>query len=100
MNFNAEAEAAGISNKTLYNFMKSATYVPKAIELDRKQPDKTRTFDQYLKSSIPPSRIKMAQEKYRENQQLLNEIGKKYGVQPRFIVALWGSESDFGRNMG
>jgi membrane-bound lytic murein transglycosylase B len=28
---------------------------------------------------------------------LLNEIGKKYGVQPRFIVSLWGVETDFGR---
>ena len=28
---------------------------------------------------------------------LLNEIGNRYGVQPRFIVALWGVETDFGR---
>ena len=24
------------------------------------------------------------------------EIGKKYSVQPRFIVALWGLETNFG----
>src|SRR5690606_41303639 len=27
-------------------------------------------------------------------------VGEKYGVQPRFIVALWGIETDFGRITG
>lgn len=98
--FNTEAEQAGISSKTLYEFMKDAQYLPKVIQLDRKQPDKTKTFEQYLKAAMPDKRIKMAKEKYAENRELLNEIGHKYGVQPKFIVALWGSESDFGRNMG
>ena len=31
---------------------------------------------------------------------MLNRIGAQYGVQPRFIVALWGIETDFGRNTG
>lgn len=100
MNFNTEAEQAGISSKTLYDFMKEAQYLPKVIELDRKQPDKMKTFEQYLKAAMPEKRIKMAKEKYQENRALLNEIGKKYGVQPKFIVSLWGSESDFGRNTG
>lgn len=100
MRFAPEAESAGISNQTIYSFMKEAQYLPKVIELDRKQPDKMKSFDQYLKGAMPASRIKKAKEKYKENHKILTEIGKKYGVQPRFIVALWGSESDFGRNMG
>jgi membrane-bound lytic murein transglycosylase B len=100
MKFNTEAEQAGVSNKTLYAFMKDAKYLPKVIVLDRKQPDKTKTFEQYLQAAMPDKRVKMAREKYAENKKLLNEIGRKYGVQPKYIVALWGSESDFGRNMG
>jgi len=100
INFNTEAEAAGISNQTLYNFMRDAKYLPKVIELDRKQPDKIKSFDQYLRSSMSAKKIKMARNKYQENKQLLDKIGRQYGVQPRFIVALWGSESDFGRNQG
>lgn len=98
--FNSEAELAGISSQTLYNFMKEAQYLPKVIKLDRKQPDKVKTFAQYLSAAMPESRIKMAKAQYKENKTLLDKIGKEYGVQPRFIVALWGSESDFGRNMG
>ena len=100
INFNLEAQQAMISDKTIYNFMKDAQYLPKVIELDQKQPDKVKSFDQYLKNAMPPAKIKMARAKYKENKKLLDKIGKKYGVQPRFIVALWASESDFGRNMG
>lgn len=100
INFNTEAEASGISSQTLYNFMKNAKYLPKVIELDRKQPDKIKSFNQYLASSMPTKKVKMAKAKYLENKKLLDKIGKQYGVQPRFIVALWGSESDFGRNQG
>jgi membrane-bound lytic murein transglycosylase B len=100
MNFNSEAQMAGISSQTIYNFMKDVKYLPKVIELDRKQPDKIKSFDQYAESALSVKKVKMARVKYQENKKLLDEIGRKYGVQPRFIVALWGSESDFGRNQG
>ena len=60
MHFNGEAEQAGISHKTMYEFMKSATYLPKVIELDRKQPDKVKSFDQYIKAALPEKKIKLA----------------------------------------
>ncbi len=100
MDFDTSARQAGISSQTLYKFMKEAEFLPKVIELDRKQPDKVKSFEQYLHAAMPSAKIKMAKAKYLENKQLLNEIGTKYGVQPRFIVALWAVESDFGRNMG
>jgi len=31
---------------------------------------------------------------------LLTKIGREYGVQPRFIVALWGIETNFGKITG
>ena len=36
----------------------------------------------------------------RKNLDLLNEVGKKFGVQPRFIVALWGIETGLWRHTG
>lgn len=100
VSFSEEARQNGISEQTIYNFMQRAEFLPRAIELDRKQPDKTISFNKYLKLTIPQQRIKKANEKFKENEAVLRRIGKKYGVQPRFIVALWGKESDFGRNMG
>ncbi len=35
-----------------------------------------------------------------QNRAVLNEVGRRYGVQPRFIVALWGIETTFGQISG
>jgi len=58
------------------------------------------TFAQYLKNILPASRIIQARRHYRENRELLEQIGTRYEVQPNFIVAFWAIESDFGRNQG
>ncbi len=98
--FSEDARQQGISENTIYAFLKNAEFLPRVIQLDKKQPDKTKTFREYVNGAIPKQKIKKANEKYRENEVLLKRIGKKYHVQPRFIVALWAIESDFGRNMG
>jgi membrane-bound lytic murein transglycosylase B len=49
---------------------------------------------------VPDWKIQQARDAYRDNYQLLQKIGKEYGVQPRFIVALWGVETNFGRLTG
>src|SRR6202040_2649341 len=35
-----------------------------------------------------------------ENRMLLDGIWRRFNVEPRFVVALWGIESDFGKVMG
>jgi membrane-bound lytic murein transglycosylase B len=98
--FSSYALSQGIQKSTIDNFNTHVQFLPRVIELDRKQPDSTKTFDEYLKLVIPESRFKNAKLNYAKHQQLLHSIGGKYGVQPKFIVALWAVESDFGRNMG
>jgi len=71
--------------------------IQRVIDLDRRQPEFTLTFDQYLKRVVPKQRVIRGRKKLTKHKMLLNEIGKKYGVQPRFIVSLWGVETDFGR---
>ena len=71
--------------------------IQRVIDLDRRQPEFTLTFDQYLRRVVPKQRVIRGRGKLTKHKMLLNEIGKKYGVQPRFIVALWGVETDFGR---
>lgn len=95
-----EAEEAGVSQTTINNTLKKASLVPTVIKLDRRQPYKTKSFADYTKTVLPQSRVKKAKTLYRENKALLDRIGKQYGVQPRFIVTLWGIESNFGQNMG
>lgn len=78
----------------------NAQFLPRVIELDRKQPESTLTFTKYKKIISLPNKIKNAKAYYEQNKDLLNEIGAKYNVEPEIIVALVGMESDFGNIMG
>ena len=95
-----EASSKGISDATLDAALTGIEVIPRVIELDRKQPEFTLTFSQYLQRVVPDTRKNRAQDRFETHRSLLTTIGKKYGVQPRFIVALWGIETDFGRVMG
>ncbi|MEX2642401.1 MAG: lytic murein transglycosylase, partial [Acetobacterales bacterium] len=44
--------------------------------------------------------VARGREMLRENAELLNEVSERYGVQPRFIVAIWGIETRYGRVQG
>jgi membrane-bound lytic murein transglycosylase B len=96
----AEALARGIKAATLESALTGIKPIPRVIELDRKQPEFTLTFRQYMERMVPDARVEKGRQKFREHSALLETIGAKYGVQPRFIVAFWGIETDFGRVTG
>lgn len=98
--FKQEAQAEGISKETLSQALAEVTLQERAIKLDKRQPYKTKTLDQYLTLVAPQSRIQKAQRLYQEHKEELDAVAKAYGVQARFIVALWGIESSFGQNTG
>lgn len=95
-----EAIARGISPETFDAAFADVAPIERVIELDRSQPEFTLTLDQYLTKVVPRSRIEAGRRMYAANRSLLVEIGEHYGVQPRFIVALWGIETNFGEHTG
>jgi membrane-bound lytic murein transglycosylase B len=96
----AEAVSRGVRASTLKGALDGVKLIPRVIELDRRQPEFTLTFRQYMDRVVPKSRVKKGRQRLRENRALLDGIARKYGVQPRFIVAFWGIETDFGRHTG
>jgi membrane-bound lytic murein transglycosylase B len=95
-----EAREKGISEGTLDAALADVRPIERVVELDRSQPELTWTLEDYLAKVIPASRIELGRKKLAENRRLLQEVGKKYGVQPRFIVAFWGIETNFGSAAG
>lgn len=95
-----EALAKGYQPDTLDKAFADIEYYQRAVELDKNQPEFKLTLDTYLPRAVPEWKADKALEKYREHQELLDEIGAEYGVQPRFIVALWGIETNFGSFTG
>ena len=95
-----EASGSGIQQKTLDSVLKDLQPDPRVIELDNNQPEGKLTFDQYLSRILSEERIARGRKKLTDSRRLLAKIAEAYGVQPRFLVALWGEETDFGRVTG
>ncbi len=95
-----DALAQGIHAATLDQALSDLQPIPRVIELDRRQPETTLTFADYIDRVVTPQRREDVQAHFAANSALLGEIGARYGVAPRFIVALWGIETNFGRTTG
>lgn len=96
----AEAGARGVRAETLARALDGIQPIPRVIELDRRQPEFTLTLSSYFKKAISETRIQKGREMLRRHQALLKRVEAKYGVQPRFLVAFWGLESNFGQYTG
>ena len=97
---NQRAVANGVSPEVANAALTDLTFKPEIIELERKQPEFTETLSSYLDRVVSPSRILDGRKKLVKHHDLLQQVGAEYGVQPRFIIALWAIESDFGRFQG
>lgn len=95
-----EAIENGISEETVYGALNGLKPIDRVIELDRKQPEGKMSFVQYEKRVITPARIRQGRELLEEHRAELEQISRKYGVPPQYIVALWGIETSYGKNTG
>lgn len=98
--FKAEARTQGITEKTLDVAFKNFTLIQRVIDLDRRQPESTRTFTQYIDSVVPASRVNEGKRLLNENRALLTQVSQEYGVPANVIVALWGIETSYGKVTG
>ncbi|MCG9725838.1 lytic murein transglycosylase [Vibrio brasiliensis] len=95
-----EARQNGISELVIEQAFDNVTHKPRAVKADKNQPEKKLTLDEYIPRAVPDWKVKQAKSLYQKHYADLKEIGDAYGVQPRFIVALWGVESNFGKFTG
>ncbi len=95
-----DAVAHGIRPATIDIAFRYIQYLPHVVELDRKQPEHKMTFAEYLDKVVTQQRLDDARRHLVDNWTLLQSVRTRFNVQPRFVVTLWGVESDFGRTMG
>ncbi|KIH75895.1 membrane-bound lytic murein transglycosylase B [Geoalkalibacter ferrihydriticus] len=98
--FRDEASAAGISADLLEEAFADLEPLERVIELDRRQPEFVQPFHEYLERRVTDARVAEGREMMARHAASLNRVAEQYGVQPRFIVALWGLESNYGRHTG
>ena len=95
-----EALAQGVHASTLDRALIQVRPIDRVIELDRRQPEFTQTFWSYVDKRVSPARIQRGREMLSRHKTLLSEVQRRYGVPPRFLVAFWGLESNYGDNTG
>jgi membrane-bound lytic murein transglycosylase B len=98
--FKAEAVAEGIPANVVEKALGDATPIAKVIELDRKQPEGTISFSQYRERILSATRISKGRALYAQHLDALKKVQDKTGVPPQFIIALWGTETNFGGYTG
>lgn len=97
----AEARSRGISQATLEAaFAGLERPIDKVLELDRRQPEFRLSFWRYLGNAVTEERVELGRAFLAAHRDLLQRIEAQYGVQPRFLVAFWGLETNYGGNFG
>ncbi|GAB3675279.1 lytic murein transglycosylase [Salinisphaera aquimarina] len=98
--FRRRAAARGVDAGTLSSAFDSAAFQPRIIELDRRQPEFTRAIWEYLDSAVSPLRVSQGREQLATYADIGRSVEAKYGVPRTIIGAIWGVESNYGRNFG
>lgn len=95
-----EARAAGISESVIEEVLGDVEPVERVIELDRQQPEFTQTFAGYYNRRVTTERVQRGRAMLAEHRDLLEDIQRRTGVPPHYLVAFWGLETNFGSYFG
>jgi membrane-bound lytic murein transglycosylase B len=91
-----EAVRRGISEAVAARALDGLTPLPVVVARDRGQAEAVLSIDTYVRRRLTPATIRRARRMAETHRALLEKVGKAYGVQPRYLVAVWGLESNFG----
>ena len=98
--FSTSARAAGIDEATLQIAFKDVRFLPRVIELDRAQPEFTRSVWDYLDNALSAQRSTRGQDKLLQLRPEVDAIAARYGVPTEILFAIWGMESNYGSYVG
>jgi membrane-bound lytic murein transglycosylase B len=102
----AQALAAGVSRETVDQVLPTLSLNRRVVELDQAQPggvagsSATPPFAPYRIQHVTSALIAGGRARYAENHSRLMEIGRRYGVTPSILVAIWGHETSYGAVTG
>jgi len=91
-----EAIERGISEATLDLALANVKPIVRVIKRDRNQPEVKQPYLKYLKSRVSPWRKEKGAKLVLEHGDDLKAVSERYGVQGRFVAAIWGIETNYG----
>ncbi|MGE3274054.1 MAG: lytic transglycosylase domain-containing protein [Vicinamibacterales bacterium] len=98
--FRSDALAVGIRPEIVEAALEGLEPHELIVERDRTQAETVLTVEQYLDRRLTTRLVRTARREQGRYRTLLGRVAARYGVQARFLVAIWGLESNFGRFSG
>ena len=95
-----DALARGISATTVARALTGLEPSPTVIERDQTQAEIVLSVDEYVARRLTRPFIRTARQNATKHRTLLKQVSTNYGVPARYVVAIWGLESNFGRFSG
>jgi len=95
-----QAITAGVSEQTARGVLAEVRHLDRVIELDRRQPEFTTTFSDYLGRRVNDTRVSRGRELLTEHQKLLARVTRETGVPAPYLLAFWGLETNYGSYFG
>ncbi len=92
----AEALKRGIKPEIVAKALAGIKPVRRIIERDRNQAEFKLTLARYQKRVVTPRNIAVGRRMALRHRTVLEAVARKYNVQPRFILAIWGIETRYG----
>lgn len=91
-----EAVARGISADVARRALDGIEPLAVVVERDRSQAESVLSIDEYVRRRLTASTVRRARRMAAAHKTLLDKVSRTYGVQSRYLVAVWGLESNFG----
>ena len=95
-----EARGRGFSDDILKRTLVNLEPLQRVIVADRSQAELVVGFNRYYRTHVTAPIVRRGRDVARQNRTLLSRIEDTYDVQRRFVLAIWGMETRYGRVMG
>lgn len=94
------AQSAGFSSYITKTVIDDISLLERVIVLDKKQPEFTQTFEQYMKARVTDYHVRVGREKLTQHKKLFDSLEQEYGVPRQYLVSFWGLETVYGKHKG
>lgn len=94
------ARRAGVTRATFDAATRNLRPDPKTLELVNKQAEFVKPIWEYLDTAVSQKRVDTGRDMLRQHRATLNEVARRYQVDPEVVLAIWGMETSYGSYMG
>lgn len=99
-NFEPRAVAAGVRPEVYERATAGLTPDPNVPDLVTTQPEFTTPVWDYIDGRVTAAKVERGRDAIERNRALFEEAGRRYGVDPYLLGAIWGLETDYGAILG